>query len=149
MNNDSIKLSTQEKLRFRSLTDKILNQQSQINLLSDSDKEEYLQLLNKLDLIPESYRLQEKDNIFNIAIGSLFIISFYILFVGVPITISLLLNISSIFILYIIISGTAVSILAVAALMGTGRVSWRFLTNIFILFLAGGIILFFILKNFA
>ncbi len=123
VHNSKMRLSTQEEIKFRNLTNKILNQQSQKNILSDSEKKLFFELLEKLELTPknEKSNAQTNEN-FKVIILSLSMLSFYILFLCVPVAISLFLNLSSLFIIYNIVSTTLISIMAFSAFLG--KLNW-------------------------
>lgn len=143
MNDSNIKLSSQEEIRFRDLTDRILNQYSQPNILTDSDKKEYFELLHKLGLSSQLQREDLKNNeTIKVLISSFTFLSIYILLVGIPIGIALLLNVSSIYIVFIIVVATSLSIISVGFLMG--KVSWGSLIIMITPILVMGIALYFL-----
>lgn len=123
INNPELELSLQEKETFRNLTDKILNQHSQSEILTDYEKQEFYQILHKLRLVPQNQTdRKEKSNILNLIIGSISFLAFYLLLVGIPTAIAVTLTKSSSLIILIIISATFLSIVGIGALMG--KVSW-------------------------
>ena len=146
LNNSEIRLSTQEEIKFRDLTNKILNQQSQPDILSDSEKRDFFELLRKLGLTSQSEEDSFKINeILNIVIRSLSFLSIYILFVGIPVAIAWYQNISFLFIIYVILAATVLSVIFVGTLIS--KVSRGMAIIISIPFLVIGVWLFFILKN--
>lgn len=132
INNPEPELSLQEKEKFRNLTDKIINQHSQSEILTDYEKQEFYQILQKLKLLPQNQTARkDKSNILNLIIGSISFLAFYLLLVGIPIAIAATLSKSSSFIIFIIISATFLSIAGIGAFMG--KVSWGWIFSMIIL----------------
>lgn len=144
IDNPNIKLSTKEEIKFRDLTNKIINQQSLPEILSESDRREFFYLLKKLKLDPQIQAQDVYDNT-KIIVGILSFLSVYIFFVGIPVAIALFLNLSSLSIIYIIAAATSMSVVMIGVLQG--KVSWGMLAIVSGSILGTGSIIFFLLKR--
>lgn len=143
IDNPNIKLSTQEEIKFRDLTNKIINQQSLPTILSESDRREFFNLLRKLELDPQ-IQGQDSQNNTKIIVGILSFLSVYIFFVGIPVAIALFLNLSSLSIIYVIAAATSMSVVIIGTLQG--KISWGMLITVSGSVLGTGTIIFFLLK---
>lgn len=138
INNPKLELSLQEKEKFRNLTDKILNQHSQSETLTDYEKKEFYQILCKLQLLPQNKTdRKEKSNILNLIIGSISFLAFYLILVGIPTVIAVTLTKSLPLIILIIIYATFSSIVGIGALLG--KVSWGMMILILIPWISIGV----------
>ncbi|MEL6579713.1 MAG: hypothetical protein AAFQ14_08175 [Cyanobacteria bacterium J06621_12] len=144
-NNYEARLSAAEKERFRELTNTIINQQFQPRILSESEREDFLNLLIKLELYPPTQKQKiESKKSTKAAIQIFSFLSIYILLIGVPITIALLLNANFIFLIYIIFGATYLSIVIIGLAMS--KVSYGMLVIVSTPVVAIGVLLFYLLN---
>lgn len=79
------RLTEEEEVEFRKLTNKILGQHSSREVLSDEEKEKFSQLLLKLELLPQKHQLTKgQEKIIKIVYGIFVLILVFSVFVGIP-----------------------------------------------------------------
>jgi len=115
-------LTQEEEMKFRELTNKILTlESSPVETLSFSEKEEFLQLLEKLELVPQINKLKERGQL-NTIVYLFSFIAIFAAFVGMPTLIVFYIIRSQLFAIFTVIGTTLLLILLSGALMG--KVSW-------------------------